>query len=494
MKKIIYILVLVFHVQLIFSQEIPKELNGLDKKIEYLIKEHNAVGLAVAIVKDDKVIYSKGFGYRNLDEKLPVNENTIFHIASMTKAFTGSLLGILEGEDKLSLKDKPADHIPIFQFYNDKMNNLITIEDLLSHKSGIGSHGSSVTMFPEDNKLKTVQRLKYLKPQAEIKNSWVYSNIGYTLAGTIAEQVTGNSWENNVKEKLFFPLDMKHTFTSIEAMKQTNNFSFGYARYKGTTEQTAFQNYYSISPAGAIKSSVNDLSNWIRVWLNKGILNDKQVIPENYIKAASRLQNIKHNPKYEEGSFLWGEGFGWRLRAWEGHYRMRHGGNTNGFSTAMDLFPIDNIGIVVLTNQKNSYLPYAVSDYISRKLFDLPEIEFPIIVNDTFKPDLEDKPLNKEKLPTHSLQAFTGIYHANGYGKVEVVLEKEKLYALLPNFKFKLEHLNYNTFYFKPLKGFKEDFDPGYPVKFIDDTYGEITKFEYHAQNEPIIFSKEKIK
>ncbi len=492
--KFTYTLVFAFLIQCCFSQEIPKELKGIDKKIESLIKEYHAVGLAVAIVKDDKVIYSNGFGYRNLDEKLLVNENTIFHIASMTKAFTGSLLGILEDENKLSLKDKPAEHVPNFEFYNDKMNNLITIEDLLSHRSGIGSHGSSITMFPEKDKLKTVQRLKYLKPQAEIKNSWVYSNIGYTLAGTIAEQVTDNSWEHNVKEKIFTPLDMNSSVTSIEAMKKTNNFSLGYARYKGTTEQTIFENYYSISPAGAIKSSVNDLSNWMRVWLNKGIYQGKQVIPQNYIRAASRLQNIKHEEKYEEGSFLWGEGFGWRLRSWEGHYRMRHGGNTNGFSTVMDLFPIDNIGIVVLTNQKNSYLPYAVSDYISRKLYKLTEFEFPIIVNDKFKPNLEDKPLHKEKLPIHSLQSFTGTYHANGYGKVEVVLEKGKLYALLPNFKFKLEHLNYNTFYFKPLKEFEEDFDPGYPVKFIDDTYGEIIKFEFHALKEPIIFLKEKTK
>ncbi len=490
--KSIYILAFALTAQFCFGQQLPKELKGLDTKIEDLIRQHNAVGLAVAVVKDDKVLYSKGFGYRNLEEKLPVNENTIFHIASMTKAFTGSLLGILEGENKLSLKDRPADHIPNFQFYNDQMNRLITIEDLLSHKSGLGSHGSSIVLFPENDKLKTVKRLKYLKPQAEIKNSWAYSNVGYTLTGTITEQVTGNSWENNVKQKLFIPLDMKATVTSVEAMKKTHNFSFGYARYKGTTERTIFENYHSSAPAGAIKSTVSDLSNWIRVWLNNGTFNGKQVIPQKYIRAASRLQNVKHAEEYEEGSFLWGEGFAWRLRAWEGHFRMRHGGNTNGFSTLMELFPLDNMGIVVLTNQKNSLLPYSVSDYISRKLLGKPEVEFPVIVNDRFKPSAEGKPLNEEKLPTHTLQAFTGNYHANGYGKVEVVLEEGKLYAYLPTYKFKLAHLNYNTFYFKPIKGFQEDFNPGFPVKFIDDTYGEITKFEFHAAKEPIIFLREK--
>lgn len=488
--KFIYTLAFLVCTQLSFGQQTSEKLKDLDRKINALIAQHKAVGLAVAIVKDDKVIYSKGFGYRDLNRKLPVNKNTIFHIASMTKAFTGSLLGILEEEGKLSLKDKPAKHVPNFQFYNDKMDELITIEDLLSHRSGIGSHGSSIVMFPENDKLKTVQRLKYLKPQAEIKNSWVYSNIGYTLVGTIAEQVMGDSWENMVDEKIFTPLGMESTVTSLEAMKKTNNFSLGYTRYKGTTEQTAFENYSSSSPAGAIKSSVNDLSNWIRVWLNKGVFKGKQIIPKNYIRAASRLQNIKHQDNYEEGSFLWGEGFGWRLRSWEGYFRMRHGGNTNGFSTVIELFPIDKIGIVVLTNQKNSYLPYAVSDYISRKLLNLPELEFPVIVGDRFKPDPKDKPINQEKPPAHSLQDFTGEYYANGYGKVKVVLENNKLYAVLPSYTFKLEHLNYNTFYFKPLQGFKEDFNPGFPVKFVDDTYGKIIKFEFHALKEPIEFHK----
>lgn len=488
--KFIYTLAFVVCTQLSFGQQAPEKLKDLDHKINELIVQYKAVGLAVAVVKDNKVIYSKGFGYRDLNKKLPVNANTIFHIASMTKAFTGSLLGILEGEDKLSLKDKPAEHIPGFQFYNDKMDKLVTIEDLLSHRSGLGGHGSSIVMFPENDKLKTVQRLKYLKPQAEIKNSWVYSNIGYTLAGAIAEQIAGNSWEHMVREKIFTPLEMQSTVTAVEAMKKRNNFSLGYARYKGNTEQTVFENYASSSPAGAIKSSVNDLCNWMRTWLNKGVFKGKQVIPKSYIRAASRLQNIKHEAAYEEGSFLWGEGFGWRLRSWEGHFRMRHGGNTNGFSTVMELFPMKKIGIVVLTNQKNSYLPYAVSDYISRKLLDLPEFEFPVIVSDAFKPDPKDKPLHQEKPPTHPLQAFTGAYEANGYGKVTVVLEDHKLYAILPTYKFKLEHLNYNTFYFKPLQDFKEDFDPGFPVKFVEDTYGKVIKFEFYALKEPIEFHK----
>ena len=134
--KFNYTLALIISVQICFSQQTVEELKGIDDEIIQLMKKYNTVGLSVAVVKDGKTLYTKGFGYRDLKQKLPVTENTLFHIASMTKAFTGSLLGILESKNQLSLKDKPAMYVPNLQFYNDKMNNLITIEDLLSHRSG----------------------------------------------------------------------------------------------------------------------------------------------------------------------------------------------------------------------------------------------------------------------------------------------------------------------------------------------------------------------
>ena len=200
--KFINTLILIITIQFCFSQQTPKELKGIEIEINLLMKKYKAVGVSVAVVKNDKVIYSKGFGYRDLENKLPVTTNTIFPIGSITKSFTGSVLGILASKNQVYLKNKPAFYLPNFEFYNDTMNNLITIEDLLSHKSGIGNQGTTQIFFPEKNRLKMVQRLKYLKPEAEVKNSFAYSNMAYTLAGTIIEQVTGDSWETNIKEKI----------------------------------------------------------------------------------------------------------------------------------------------------------------------------------------------------------------------------------------------------------------------------------------------------
>ncbi|WP_299257957.1 serine hydrolase [uncultured Aquimarina sp.] len=491
MMKFIYTFALVLSAQLCFSQQILKELKGIDDEIIQLMTAYNTIGLSVAVVKDDKVIYSKGFGYRNLKQQLPVTENTLFHIASMTKAFTGSLLGILESNNQLSLKDKPGQYVPNFKFYNDEMNNLITIEDLLSHKSGIGSQGVSLEMFPDKDKLITVQRLQYLKPESEVKNSWNYSNMGYTLAGTIVEQVTNKNWETNLQEKIFAPLHMKNSCTTIEEMKQSNNFSLGYGVYKGKSEKVPYQNYYAFGPAGVIKSSVKDLSNWMRTWLNKGVFNGNQVIPKEYVYEASRPQNLKHKEEYTEDSFLYTEGFGWRIRSWNGHYRLRHGGNTQGFSSVTELFPFKNIGIVVLCNQNGSILPYIISDKISRRLLQLPpENEYPVLISDLYKPNSEDTSFNIDKMPTQPISNFSGFYYADGFGKIEVIEKAGKLLAIFPTHTFKLAHQNYNNFYLKGMEDFKESFNPEFTVKFIMDTKGKTSMLEIYAQKEPIEFHK----
>lgn len=490
--KVFKTLLFVLFTTYLFSQHTPSELGEIDTEVKTLIKQYQAVGLAVAVVKNDKVIYSKGFGYRNLEEKLPVTQHTAFHIASMSKAFTGALLGILERDNYLSLKDRPAVHVPNFQFYNDKMNHLIAIEDLLSHKSGLGTHGLSIVLFPEKDKLKTVQRLKYLKPEDEIKNSWNYSNLGYTLAGTIVEQVTKKTWDSSLQEMLFKPLQMNASSTTVEVMKKSGDYALGYGKHKGKTVKRPFENYYAYTPAGAIKSSVTDLSNWMRVWLDKGVYNGTQVIPEDYIRKATSLQNTKYNVTYDKDSFLFGEGFGWRLRAWFGHYRIRHGGNTNGFSSVMDMFPFENIGIVVLCNQQSSLLPYAISDDIARRLLGLPTMDYPVDVGDVYMPEPEDQELQKDKMPIHPLKDFSGTYTAAGYGKIEIKEEEASLLAVLPTYTFKLTHLNFNTFYLKGLPNFDKSFNPEFTVKFDYDTKGGIYALQIlGAQKEAVVFLKD---
>tara|TARA_R110002096_G_scaffold153285_8_gene316999 strand:- start:863 stop:1735 length:873 start_codon:yes stop_codon:yes gene_type:complete len=255
---------------LTYAQSSDSRLNGLEQEIESLIKIYNAVGLSVSIVEGSEVLYSKGFGHRDLEKKLPVNKNTAFPIASSSKAFTASLLGVLEFENKISLKDKPSLYIPKMQFYTNEMDNQITIEDLLSHKSGLGNLNGTLVLFPENDRLKIMEKLKYITPEGRVKDSWIYSNMGYTIAGTIVEQVTNETWEQNIHDKILIPLEMSSSFTDFENMKSSNNFSYGYGLSSGQIKKVLYETLYDYSPAGGVKSTSDDLANWMIAWLNNG--------------------------------------------------------------------------------------------------------------------------------------------------------------------------------------------------------------------------------
>ena len=492
MLKIIIVLVfsLVLCVQHSFGQQTSEKLQGIGEEITQLMKDYKAVGVSVAVVKDDEIIYSKGFGYRDLENKLLLTSKTVFPIGSVTKAFTGALLGVLEDEHKVDLKASPLDYIPYFEFYNDEMNNRITIEDILSHKSGIGNTGTPDVFFATENKLEAVRRLKYLKPEATIGDSFDYSNMGYTIAGTIAEKVTQTSWGDNVKKSFFTPLGMQNSYTSLSEMMENDDYSLPYGLYEGTTKRVHYEKFLSLSPAGAIKSNVRDMSKWMMTWLNKGRFGDKQIIPSDYVVSATRLQNI-NNDNYEEDAFLFGYGFGWRLRSSYGHFRVEHGGNTYGFSSDLAMYPHDNVGIVVLTNQDNSQLPYIIVDLIARRLFDIEPIEkYPVVVQEIYRPDTKDQPLNQDKLPSHPLKAFCGTYKAEGIGAIEFTYDGENLFAKFPKFLFKLEHLNFNAFYLEATSEFTEVFNPEFPLEFFNGLDGNISHLKLYSQKEPVVFKK----
>ena len=215
MKRVIIIIALLTIVNTIFCQKDDNRLNGLKEEIESLKSMYNAVGVAVAVVENGSIIYSEGFGFRNRELKLKMNAETLLPIGSATKSFTGSILGILEDDGKLSIHDKPSTYIPNLKFYNDRMDNLITIQDLLCHKSGMGNFDGSNTFFPTKNPSEFVPRLKHLKPNGEIKNSFHYSNAGFGLSGLIIENVSNESWESSIYTNLFKPLEMNRSVTNI---------------------------------------------------------------------------------------------------------------------------------------------------------------------------------------------------------------------------------------------------------------------------------------
>lgn len=493
MAKSIFTILLFALINSVYGQKSNTKLKGLEQEIKALMKSYQTVGLSISVVKDNQIVYSKGFGYRDFDNKLPVNENTIFPIASCSKAFTASLLGMLDAKNKISLKDKPSLYIPKLQFYNSEMDNLITIEDLLSHKSGLGNLNGTLVLFPEKNVSNVIQKLKYIKPEGNTKDSWIYSNMGYTLAGNVVEQITNKSWEENLRSSIFTPLNMINSYTNLARAKKTNNISYGYGLSNGKTKKVLYEEFYNYKPAGGIQSSSKDLANWMIAWLNQGKFNGKQVLPQEFVAQATTMHNIRPN-KNEKDVFLFGDGFGWRMETSSGKYKVYHGGNTSGFSTLVLTFPFEKLGITVLTNQTNSILPYLIGDIVKNRMLDLQKADikdYPIIVHDIYIPSEINKELNSQKKPTHNLSSFTGKYTDKGYGTIEIKLKDGHLYAVYPTYEFFLEHLYFNVFVMKSETEISQAIDPEFALNFKTSNSGEISSLTIKLQSEPVEFIKQ---
>lgn len=436
-----------------------KRLKGIEKQFNSVLESTKAAGFAVAIVEGDKIIYAKGFGYADYENKIAADANTLFAIGSSTKAFTSALMGLHREDDKLSFDDSPLKHIPNLEFYNDEMNNNIIIKDLMRHSSGLPRHDGAWYYFPSHNKDTLVAKMQYHEPFTGVRQKWYYNNFGFLLQGVITEKITGESWEKNIEDKFFKPLGMNRSKTTIDGMKNSTNASIGYTLDKDRNiEKMSYYDIAGMSPAGSINSSVNDMSKWLMTWINNGKYGEEQIIPENYIKEAMSSQMVAaagfpsdELPDVQYANY----GYGWFLHSYKGHYMVEHGGNIDGFSASVALYPKDNIGIVVLANQNGSAVPRLIRNIAADYMLKVDktewakkhkeDIEKALKAKEEAKDDTESSNVKGTK-PSHIKLDYTGAYEHKGYGKVDIVVENDSLFTKLNDKKQYLHHYHYDTF------------------------------------------------
>lgn len=501
-----FTLILLFICAITFSQNnINKE--QLDKKLEKLQKATKTVGFSVAVIKGNTVIYSKGFGYRNKKENLKVDENTLFAIGSTSKAFTVGLLGIMEDEKGLSFNDSPKKFLPELEFYNDALNNEITILDMISHRTGLPRHDFSWYLFPTEDKDSLLARVKYHKPFTKIRKQWYYNNFMYLAQGLITEKLTDKSWEDNIRELFFKPLNMTRSNLTIKEMQNSSNISKGYVLENFTTSKVIpYYNIAAISPAGSINSSAKEMSNWLKVWLNDGKFNDTQVLPKKYIERAINPLMLVGNgiadPKFPD-QHLNSYGFAWFTSSYKGHYRLEHGGNIDGFTANVAFFPTDKIGIVVLANQDGSALPTLVRNVISDEILDLEKTDWATYYEERITKLKEAKKKAKESeksnivlntKPSHNLIEYIGKYNHLGYGNFTIKLQNDSLFATFPIKKMFLSHKHYDVFKPYLIEGGKIDSvsDLEFLFNFQTNNLGDIVaaKLKLEPTLDDIIFKR----
>lgn len=458
MKKLFIVLILVFtgplYAQKKKAEKIADPLAGIEKELEQILKDRKAAGFAVAVVKKDSVIYARGFGYRDYENKLPVTPNTLFAIGSCTKAFTASLLGLMNKEGSLDFNKPARDYLPGLKFFNDDLTRNITVKDLIVHRTGLPRHDLSWYLFSTDSREELLKRIEYMEPTAPLRQTWQYNNFMYLVQGMVAEKHYGKTWEKIVGEKLLEPMGMKRSNSSIPALTADSDAALGYElKNDSLVSKMDYYNINAMGPAGSINSSAMEMTRWLKVWINKGKLNGKEILPESYINEAISSQMVISPllPQPESPDVhLSNYGYGWMLSSYRGHYRVDHGGNIDGFSANVAFYPTDSIGIVVLTNQNASSLNSVVRNTIADRLLVLKPVDWNDRMNKaqakSGSGSTGEENRKKGTQPSHHLEEYAGLYTHKAYGTFEVKYQNDSLMAVFPVEKMWLRHYHYDVF------------------------------------------------
>ncbi|UPK70790.1 serine hydrolase [Chitinophaga filiformis] len=480
---------------------------GIDKIVEKVLQDWHAAGVAIAVVEKDKIIYSKGYGYRDYEKKLPVTPNTVFAIGSCTKAFTSGLLGILRQEGKLDFETPVRQYLPELVFNNDDLNAHVTLRDMMSHRTGLSRYDISWYLLAPSTRDSLLQRIRYMVPNEPLRYKWQYNNFMFMAQGVVAEKLTGKSWEENIKTRFFDSLGMYHSSTSLEGFK-VEDASLGYDVEKDSViKKVPYKNITVIGPAGSINSCVNDMAKWVMAWINGGKLNGKQVLPAAYVTEATSAQmTIGGGRPGQEFPDIYGGtyGLGWMLSTYRGHYQVEHGGNIDGFSASTCFYPSDSIGIIILSNQTGSHVPVLLRNIFSDRLLGTKYFawsdtavkklnEMRVKEKDQKKKDTAVAKVKGADVIRKDLKDYTGIYTSNAFGRFEVIMENDSLFALLPDSKEYLKHVSYDIFqtYTVDKETGIDSTAGGTKVKFNTDINGDITSAEADlGVKDPVIFNR----
>jgi CubicO group peptidase (beta-lactamase class C family) len=324
-------------------------LQTIEDKLEVRRKELGIPGVSLVIVKDDQIIYLKGLGYKDFENKVAVTPDTQFAIGSATKAFTALTVLMSQDEGKLSLDDSPKKYLPYFKMYDPDTDKNITIRDLMDHSSGLNRTDLAM-ITGKLNRAELIQVAGQAKPTAKLREKFQYQNIMFVAAGEIAETVEKQPYEKLVAQRIFKPLGMSNSNLSIAEMEKAKDHSLGYS-YNFDTKETKklpYREIAEIAPAGSINSSARDMAQWLRFVINGGTVNGKRLISEKgYDEWLKPQMKIAGKTSY---------GFGWFLQDWNGLKVVQHGGNIDGFNSQVAMIPEKKIGFVLLTNVSASSL------------------------------------------------------------------------------------------------------------------------------------------
>ncbi|MEN9697047.1 MAG: hypothetical protein RLZ56_468 [Bacteroidota bacterium] len=427
------------------AQTRPISSHQIDSLTELVLKTFNVPGIAVGVVKDGKLVHAKGYGVANLKTGAKVDENTLFGIASNSKAMTAAVLGQLVDEGKLKWDDKVTDYIPEFKMYDPYVTDAFTIRDLLTHRSGLGLGAGDLMMFPDGSsftKKDIIHNLRYLKSVSAFRTKYDYDNNLYIVAGEVAERVSGSKWEDLVEQKLMKPLGMQKTAASLYRLKDNRNAVRPHAPMDGKLQVLDIDWSESANAAGGIWSNITDWSKWVIAQMNHGKYGDSlqnklfsdAVHEETW--AAQTIINVKTAAPYNTHFSAYG--LGWFLSDVKGYKQVTHTGGLAGMVTQVVMYPELNLGIIVFTNQQVGAAFNAISrtiqdSYLGVNGYDWVKIMHDRVVAGETEANKISMEVNKDMQMqlakaggNFNFKPYVGTYEDAWFGKIEISMKNGK--------------------------------------------------------------------
>jgi CubicO group peptidase (beta-lactamase class C family) len=427
--------------------------DSLDTYVQREMERWKIPGVAIAVVKDGKVVVAKGYGVRELGKTGKVDENTLFQIASNTKLFTATSLALLQVRRKLTLDDRITKWIKDFRLYDTLATREVTIRDMLCHRIGYLTFQSDLLNWNSNlSRAALIQNMRNVKPYYSFRSKWGYCNMGFVTTGEIVRYATDTTWEDFVKVNIFDPLQMTRTNTSYQMLTSDSNVSIAYTVINDSILKLPYANIENIGPCGSINSSVNDLSHWLLMLLDSGRYEGKEVIPYLALRELWKSQMIVGdpvNPVFPTKHFAT-YGLGLELNDYAGRKVMSHGGGTDGFVTQVMFVPEERLGIVVLTNTDANGFYESACYQILESYFQLPyrnlsEIFYQEYKERTFAQESEIKEwqerVAKKPDPTLPLDRYAGKFTNSVYGDIEIKKENNKLNIYFSHHPQNIGHL-----------------------------------------------------
>lgn len=473
---------------------------GLDRWIARAQREFEVPGVAVAIVKDGAVVHAKGYGVRKLGDPRPVDEHTLFGIASNTKAFTAAALAILVDEGKVAWDDPVQKHIPSFQLYDPYASRELTVRDALCHRSGLGLGAGDLLFWPDTSVTRgeVVAAARHIRPASSFRSRYAYNNLMFVVAGEIVASAARMSWDEFVRSRILAPLGMRETVIGAAGYHGGENAAIPHSRgwrlQGAPLRPIAPTRDETWAAAAGIRSSVADLSRWVLAHLNGGAAGGRPLWSASAARemwSPQTLQTVSDPPaalKNTKANFA-AYGLGWGLRDYHGRKVVSHGGALTGMVSAVFLIPEERLGVIVLTNQEEngavSSIVYSVADhYLKREPTDW-IAAFRSTRDERLKKAADEecrleagRAVNSR--PSLDLDRYSGEYTDAWYGKARIGRQDGKLvlsFSRTAAMAAVLEHWQYDTF--RAVFG-----DPTIPdafVTFAVDYKGSVSQFTMTA-------------